>query len=663
EALAEFSLALDALGDAQSCNATQCDEIRRRVRQFVVTWNQSEKKQPSADLLRAYQEYTQHFPNDIDMQIFAAQLCVERKELALAAGYYDRAMKLLISSKEAPEKLDNVLLAQIENAESLKDESLMKNAYENYLRYSPKKNQAFHVRYQLARGEYEKGKYEIAAPKLRTLALDSSGEAKVRKQAADLSLDALVLLKDDQRLHAWATEYSATFKENRSEFSQIAQKTVLSKVALEASSNQELAYQELAKFQVDQASPEDRIKYYKNKMILAEKLNRYTDAQSAADQLLKQPNLSTDDQELAWGKKARIAELRLDFPSAILATEKLQKAYAPEDKALKVALFSELAGQSAQEAYLQYLKISKDEKNKQLVAAELVRKSKSPSKDIETLKSHLANNPALLAQLYAEILARDYSPSLAKKVLRDQQLRDTSAGKLLARVQFLTEFSEVTAQVQQSKMDSSNDRKLASSIKSRGSLLQRLEVRTKDAIESGDWTCQLVSIDALAKESDRFYQDLISAPMPAGLTAEEEQQYLNLLAGQAAPFQAKATEAKSKVDQFWKDSTWLQSLKTAWEEKPLRRLLKVETEALRAIAPNEEQAQILALTTTTTTDRVAASPRPDAKEISKAREKVYLEPTNRAALEMLLSLEKQSENKPMIQYLQTRLETLNKGVL
>src|SRR5690606_19457323 len=111
---------------------------------------------------------------------------------------------------------------------------------------------------------------------------------------------------------------------------------------------------------------------------------------------------------------------------------------------------------------------------------------------------------------------------------------------------FLKEFDAFKGKLTEHKLDTTNDRKLASTIKARAALLDKLEGMTKSAIQDGDWTSQLVSIDMLAKESERFYQELISAPMPQGLTAEEEGEYLNLLSAQAAPFQTKAAAAKVK---------------------------------------------------------------------------------------------------------------------
>src|SRR5690606_28323975 len=140
----------------------------------------------------------------------------------------------------------------------------------------------------------------------------------------------------------------------------------------------------------------------------------------------------------------------------------------------------------------------------------------------------------------------------------------TEPGKLLTRLAFLKEFDAAKAKLVDHKLDTTNDRKLVATIKARGALLKKVEDLAKKAIVNQDWTSQLVSIDLVAKESERFYQDLISAPIPQGLTPEEEGEYLNLLSAQAAPFQVKATEAKAKTDEFWAQSNWVEALNKAW---------------------------------------------------------------------------------------------------
>jgi tetratricopeptide (TPR) repeat protein len=661
EALANYEKALQVWREYKTCGTDSCEELRKRARQFVVSWNQLEKKNVSAELLSAYQFYISTFPADVDMKVYAAQAAEEAKNYTMAWEQNNQAIETLSaptsdSAKVDAAKLETLLLKQIEIAELAKNEDMQAKAGDLYQQKSIKKTKSFEVQYQKARHLYEKADYANAVEKLRALALAKEGSVEIRKQAADLSLDGLVLLKDEARLSVWAQEYASVFKSSSQEFSKIVQKSILTKSAGLSTQNQEAAYAELSKFNPASADAEDKQKFYKNKLILAEKLKKWPEAIAAADDLLAQANLSAEDREFAWGRKAYISELLLDFQTALAATEKIQKSLALDDKALKLAIFAELSGSKSEPYYQSYLKTAKDEEQKKLVAAELIRKSKQPVKELEAYRSLLEKNPALYAQLSCEVYAKTENPSILKTVQKDEKLRATEPGKLISRVAFLKSFADFKKKIVSMQLDSKNDRKLAASIKVRAAALEQLETLTKQAIQSGDWTSQLVSLDLLAKESERFYSELLSAPVPAGLQGEEEQQYLSLLSAQAAPFQTKAAAAKVKVDEFWKNTGWSKSLEQAWNDMALRPLLAVEVAALKEIAPSDQQASLANLKITPP----AQVEHPAVQVVQAARKKVYQNPFDAQALEELLSLEKKTENVAMVQYLQTRLTNLNK---
>jgi len=659
-----FESAMQLWKELKSCASTSCEEQRRRSRQFVVSWNQLEKKTPSAELLSAYQLYLANFPEDGDMNLYAATLAKELKNWDSAWSYYNKVRELALPSAKteaaAATRLENALVALLDMAEESKKETYQTAAYDLYLQQSVTKTKAFEVRYQKAHDLYEKNQYAPAAQALRDLALDPQGNEKIRTQAANLSLDALVLLKAEDKISLWATDYAQALPGARKDFTEIVQKAVLTHSAQLAEKDAAAAYAELAQFHPAEATPEDCVKYYKNKLILAEKLRKFSEAQGAADLLLQQSALSAEEREFAWARKAAMAETVLDFTTALSATEKLQKSLKPEEKVLKLAMFAELSGQKSAPYYAQYLQTAKDEERKKLVAAELVRKSPAPEKELDAHRGLLVKAPALLAQLYAEIYAKNPKEALLLKVAKDPALKGTDAGKLLGRVAFLKEFALLKSKLSAHQLETKNDRRLAASIKARATLLENLEGLTKKAIAAGDWTSQLVSLDLLAKESERFYTDLLSAPLPNGLSDQEQQQYMQLLSAQATPFQAKATAAKSKVEEFWKNPHWTSALKASWEQGDLRSVMVPEIQALREIAPPESQKFLADLVVVKGENPLAAQ-RPSLQELQKARALVNQNPFDKGALQSLLELEKKSQNTAMTQYLQTRLENLEKS--
>lgn len=655
EALQSFESALEVLKDTKQCASNQCEELRKRARQYVVNWHQQEKKSPTDDLAKAYALYTAAFPKDVDAHIYHSQVLELQKQDVLAWKALQPAIAILLENKEV-DKTEAMLLKQLELAESSKDEAIHLQAMDLYLAKTTKKAKVFEVKYQKAKKNYDAANYAVAVEEFRGLAMDKSGSVSLRKQAADLSLDGLVLLKDETRLVAWAKDYATQFKDSAGEFNQIVQKSILTQSAALAGNNQEEAYKQLLAFDPSQAQGDDKNKFYKNKLILAERLKKFSEAQAAADELLAQKSISAEDREFAWARKAYLSELLLDFRTALAAIEKIEKGYKEEDKYLKMAIFAELSGASSEAYYQKYLSVSKDEANKQLVAAELVRKSKTPEKSLEAYRNVLEKNPTLYAQLATEIYAKSPSEAILKKMTKDSSLASTEQGKLLARVQFINKFHALKDKVTKLKLDTASDQKLARSIKTWAAGIDQLEEMGKQAIQSGDWTSQLISLHLLGNECERFYSDILSAPVPTGLNAEEEQQYLSLLTSQAAPYQSKAATAKMKVEEFWKNANWESSLKNAWGNRSLRSLTQIEVDAIKEIAPDRAAS----FANIQKEEVPALEQKPTMAKVQEARKKVYQSPLDKGALQELLSIEKKTENIAMVQYLESRISNLGK---
>lgn len=655
QALKDFSEATAAWSALGHTDSPLEQELSRRARHFVVSWNQMEKLTPSPELYSAYERYLSVFPSDVDAQLYAAQIAAAQNNYVSAINHYVIARDLLLSGQMEAGKLEDVLLSQIEIAESSKDAHLAQQAYSAYIQFSPKKTKLLEVQYQKARALYDQGDYAHASVELKNLATAGQSNLSLRKQAADLSLDALVLMKDENNLMNWAREYQNFFVDHKSDFAQIVQKGLLTKSAQLAEKDPSQALAVLAEFDPTQATVEDQIKYQKNRLILAEKQKDLNTASAAADALLAIPQASKEDREYAWARKAYFAELRLDFPTAFAATEKLEKTLPADEKNFKLAIFAELSGRQSANYYMSYLTQAKDMERKQLVALELVRKAKNPDIEVEKVRHVLAGDPNRLAQAYVEAFAKTGKEVLVKKVAADPKLRDTDAGKLLARHTFLKDFASIKKSLMGDKLNTNSSNKLASSIKHRAQLLSKAEDFAKKSIQSADWTAQLVILDLLAKESERFYQDLLSAPLPQGLSPEEEQQYLSILSSQAAPYQIKATEAKEKVNQFWTNSDWVSPLMMSWQQPSIRPLIQAEVAALREIAPADAIVKLEPFK-----DSETLAQKPSTKEIELARQAVFNNPLDSKALEELLKLERKSDNKAMSDYLATRLETLNK---
>ena len=137
--------------------------------------------------------------------------------------------------------------------------------------------------------------------------------------------------------------------------------------------------------------------------------------------------------------------------------------------------------------------------------------------------------------------------------------------------------------------------------------------------------------------------------MPAWLSPDEEQSYMNLLGSQAAPYQAKATDASQKVKEFWASENWKKSFQSAYKDETSRFYAQNEINHLIEIADAGEK-KIL----TDIAGQVV--PKPTLAEMENARNKVRENPLNRESLKFLQDLELKSQNMAMVAYLETRVK-------
>ncbi|MBX2993872.1 MAG: hypothetical protein KF681_03600 [Bdellovibrionaceae bacterium] len=663
-ALQDMESATALWKELKGCGKADCGESQKLYRQFIVVWNQAEKKAPTAELSKAYGLYLEAIPNDVEMNLWGAQVARELKDWKTAMARQEAAVAAIKTQKpdaktagSTDDKLEVALLTNIENAEASGDDALLMRAQDLYVKETRKGTKTFEVSYQKAKRLYDQNQYALASEEMRKLALDPKGNKAVRKQAADLSLDALGMLKDEDKMIAWSKDYAGAFKDNALEFNQVGQKALLSRSAALAPNDPAAALAVLGQFNAREASASDRVIYLKNKLILAEKTRQFDVARNAADDLLAQKDLKPEDREFALGRKAWLSELKLDFAGAYTATSQMQlKDQAPEQKTLKLAIYADLAGQNPMPLYQQYIKTTKDPEARQAVASEIVRRSNDPVKEIQAQKSILDQAPDLLARLYTEAYSKTPTDQILKKASSDTKVQNTNWGRLLTRVQLLKEYNAQKAKLAGMQIDSKNQKTLGKSIKDRAAELTKAEKMAAGAIQSGDWTSQLVTIDLVARESDRFYQELMSLPMPEGLKPEEEQEYMQILSQQASPFKIKAEQAQSKVKEFWSGSNWKADLeKSVQEGAEFRTLIAQELAALKVAAPEADQAFFAGLEAKNSQSVLGL---PDVKELQAAREAVRQSPLDRSAANRLLELEKKSKNFAMVQYLEGRLKSL-----
>ncbi|MBX9766537.1 MAG: hypothetical protein K2X47_04630 [Bdellovibrionales bacterium] len=659
-AVTHFESALALWPQIQSCQqGNPCVELKARLKNLVVDWNKLEKKSPTKELLAAYQSYIQRFSNEPEMRLWAAKVAFDITDYAESFNLY------MSASTTIHENLEVALLGAIEAAETLKEKEKLRQAYEHYLKMSVSKAKRFDVRYQLAQLDYDENKYEEAAVAFKALAMEkSTGGESLKIQAADLALDALALLKDDVRMKDWAKEFSLQFPQKEKDFKALTRKAILNEAvglvgAKETQNGNEAAWKVLDNFDVADATDEEKATYYKNRLILAEKLNKFADARDIADRMLGVRQLSAADRDFALKRKVWLAEMILDFDSALRATELLsESSLAKEDRLLKLGLFSELASKDPSQFYTAYLKTPVDEKLKIAIAANLVRRAKDGLAELEKNKTVFKSQPEFIGALALEIYTKNPTEATYKRVTALPGISGTRAGAIFARLKLIETFKKVEPAIAASKIDAGTQKKLAVTMTARTKLLKEAEALAKMAIESADWTSQVLTLTLVGRESKRFYEEVMSLPTPEGLSGEEESIYLNELAKVASPYQLKAMDVQKKLGEFWGNQAAMEKFKAAStiEHEGLRKFAKEEIQTLMPFAPESAMADLKIADKSL--ESVVAD-RPDPREVEKARQVVRENPLDRSRIEELLKIERASGHAPMVQYLEGRLSSLS----
>lgn len=642
----------------------EVEEARKVIKVSIVTWNQADKKAPTVELLSAYEGYLGSFGFEKEMNQWAVQLAGDLNQ-------WERAWKLhqVASGTLVDKELENHLLLGIELGEKSKDNVILSMAQNEYLTKSPLKTKQWEVRYQQAYRFYEADQMKDALPLLKALALNEAAPMDLRTKASDLSLDILASMKDDAAIEVAAVEFHNSFVKSKqynsagSNLQALSQKSILNQVASLAAVSADQAWTALQRFKMSAADEKDKAVYLKNKMALAEKRGDLAAALSAAQDLTLLSSASAEDKAMATAKTAHYMDLRMDFKGAMAATQVLpENILAADKKALKLALYAELTGASSAPYLKKFIEVSKSEDEKAVAAAELVKNSPQFEVELKKQWNSLLRNPEVLASMMLDKYVETPSASLVQMVEKEEKLKKTVAGKLILKDDLIKQMLASSVKIESHKMDAANQKLMVKSIKDRAKLLEDFEKLAAKAISSGDWTSQVVGLTVVAKEADRFYNEILSLPLPEGLSDAEQSEYMSLLGQQSAPYRNKSDMAAAKVKEFW-SSSWKESLQAASVvEFRLKSLFEAEVQALTAVAPADDKAFLTALKPST-----VQQAKPSLVELEAARNALRAQPMDKVAAEKLKDLEMKAGNKAMVQYLEGRManmsaETSQKGV-
>lgn len=645
----------------QKCSdkeSEKCAELKKQIREFIVNWNKGVKVEPDQNLLSAYLSYSAIFPTDFQMHYWAGQLAKDLKNFRQAADSFRLAA---IHAKGEPRTREGALLNQIEAAEILKNNEIQWRAYSDYLEMNPQGAEAYKVRYQMAHIKYDARDYKDAALRFFELVKVEPRPAhkSLRVQSADLALDALAALKDDERLEEWAQAFAQHIPSKKVEYYGIARKAALNQIAMRLStptlSNLRFAREKMNSFPMTGITNEERTAFAKNQIVLGEKLHDLGTIRLGARNLLSsKPGVK--DRELALSRIVWCFEMELNFREALKVAKTAGFPELGKDaRLLKLAVLAEFAGSDPRPFYEQALKVTKGSEQQARIRQKLVRRSSQPWKELQAQKTALMNNPDVFAESLFETYARKPDANAAATHLRNRAVLSSPSGQALARVLDFGRLTRFHSELSRHRLARGSDAALGKSLNQRLQLLADAERELGQAGQHQDWSRQVLMLSTLQRENARLAHELRSLPVPRVLRGAQREQYKEQLGVQAQKYDDMAKMAGEKLEEFTRDREALTQLASMYEksDRVQRRLLRAEISTLRRAlgASGERLETVLA----------KDQDQPTAADVQRLRQDIQTNPYDTRATERLMNAESARGNMEFAAYLEARVKNLQGG--
>ena len=633
----------------QSCKDQRaCDELKKRIRTMVFDWNRMEKKAPSPQLIEAYEAYFRVSSSDVEAYELAAQAATQAKNYEKAYQWNQKAYQLTADNQ----KKETLLLKRIEISELAKNDAWLQASQSFYLTNSSAKTKNHEIRYQMAQKTYDSKNYQGAAEQFKAIADQASAPAKLRAQSAELALDSLVLLKNDQQIEAWATQFAQMFPTKRKRFLSLAGQSVLSQTAkLSTGAASANAWATLNRFDPSAATPEKQKTFYKNKVILARKLKKFSEMDKALRKYSSFKDLNKDERTFALQNRVWLSEVQLDFAQAYKSYKQLNTG-----KWLQLARMADLAEKPSSTYYYNYLKTATDKELAFSICVKLIREAQSIGPKQKNCLPYFNNKKDFFAGLILEIYSGKRNVSQLLNLLKAHGLMETAGANVLKRSQLITKAEKQVVRLKKHKLDGRTSR-VGRSLKRRMKLIAQFERTISEATGTGDWLTQTLFLTDLKAQYMRFFNELLALPTPKDLSAQEQQEYLSLLSQQAAPYKEKANEIQFKLDELWGNEKAKDQLLADFHQSPkeLQSLLGPQIDKLKVADPQKGGEFFLVY-------RKEQKPKiPSLALLESARQQVKNNPMNSTALNNLIRLETARGYQPMIIYLNSRKNQLSQG--
>jgi hypothetical protein len=551
----------------------KCEQLQNEVKRWIIDWNREEKKIQSTQLTQAYVIYTEIFPHDEEMLFLGATTAQQRKQYKNAFDFFRQAaivshanLNKKLSDEEKIKKiktLNEALIGEMDMAETLKNYDLRMMAYQHYLSLNPQGERTFEVQFQIAKLYFEIKNFEKAASLFKTIATNDQVKSHRKEQieAAHLSLNSLIQLKNDEAIENLSLEYANRFKEEKNEFYKIHRKSVLNTVAAKINAkkadNTDLV--KLKSIHMVDSTANEKKSLYKNMYLLSLHLKNFKEALHANLNTLSLKDLSEAERNQTLQDRIWLAEMELDFKEAYQITNKLPGTMTAE-KALKLVWLAEMASIRPDKHEDDFLKLSHNRKLRATVIARKIQRQIFPQKKIKPYLEELAQSPEVLAKLSLEIYSKNGNKEILEKSFSYPSVRRSAFAGLISRLLNYSFIQKDITKLSSLRLKAQSQSSLKKSLEERMKLLSQFEVSLKNSVRSKDLNLQAIFLNVLKHENLRLHNDLLALPVPKGLNKEQLEQYKSLVSQQAAPYKMKSEKVDNSLQALWSQSGWIEEL-------------------------------------------------------------------------------------------------------
>lgn len=655
----DFSKAALAFKDTGCDDEKKCEELQKTMKRYVTELHRSKKINPDKDLLNAYIIYSQTFPSDVEMTNRGSAVAMEMKNYAVAIQLYRTISETRSFSKK---ERNEALLNEISAAEKSQDSKLKRSAYLQFLKYGDDKNKEFEVRYQLAYLSYQDKQFKDAALAFNELAKDKKGNAELRKKSADLSLDSLVVLKDEEAMQTWAYAYADLFPAHKNEYSALARKALMNQVASFANdkssdkSDLKTLLKRVMNTDLKTAKADEKILFYTNQSILAQKIGDDNIYIQSIQSLLALPNLEASRRSELLEQLAAHYEKHLDFKNAYrIANLNTNSKMSEKDRQFRLGTLADLAEMNPQKHYKKALDLGIKGQRALVMRSRLVLLASNPVRELKAQAPELKRDPSLLNETALLVYARTQDKKQIKPILEMKELRRQSGAQYLKKQELFDKVLKFAGEFQNHKLNAKTDRLLQKTIKDRMKLASRADSLLAETVKAKDITAQLMMLTLMSMENERMVKDLASLPMPKGLTPAEQGQYVNLLKAQSKPYLLKAKVAQQKQQDIWNQSQALGQIANEYSmaRPEIKGLLAREMQILTQLPGRGKMKSAI--------ENAFDSSTISAKDLQSARQSVAENPLNVRDIQNLKNLETKMGHPLMPSYLEARLNQIQRG--